>query len=310
MNIILSEHNIDIYKSYIDYIRGYNNLYSSDTNKIGVSRESQHPKPEIQPSIVYAPLDENMSFRGRLNAAQLKSLKLGLASLGIGWLLTPSWMLQFNAIILFCVFFSMIAWRCTLLFCGWIVSAALPAVPTPQESESNLPIYTILIPAYRERALMIQIAQAMQGLDWPAAKLDILVLLEADDFETISAAEAAPFPRGTRIYRVPPGGPRTKPNALNHGLALARGAFVTIYDVEDLPAPNQLRDAYEAFKLADPRVICLQAPLIADNATHSWLTAQWGLEYDIQFRLLLPGLAQYKMPLLLGGTSNHFRGLM
>ena len=248
-----------------------------------------------------------MSFRSQLTPARLKGLKTGLASLGIGWLLAPGWMLQVGAVALFSVFFLMIAWRSTLLFCGWIVSEAKPTVSVLHPAESDLPIYSILIPAYRERTLMPQIARALHTLDWPADQLDILVLLEADDLDTIAAAEAAPFPKGTRIYRVPPGGPKTKPNALNHGLALARGAFVTIYDVEDLPDPQQLRAAYQAFKKTDPHVICLQAPLVADNATRSWLTAQWGLEYDIQFRLLLPGLAHYKMPLLLGGTSNHFR---
>lgn len=256
---------------------------------------------------IYAPLDESMSFRTQLTTAQRKTLNTALASIGIGWLLAPHWMLHIGAITLFFVFFMMIAWRSTLLFCGWIASEATTSSPASRPAGSNLPIYTILIPAYRERALMPQIARAMQAFDWPADRLDILVLLEADDLETIKAAEAAPFPEGTRIFRVPPGGPRTKPNALNHGLALARGEFVTIYDVEDLPAPNQLRDAYLKFSQADPRVVCLQAPLVADNATHSWLTAQWALEYDIQFRLLLPGLAHYQMPLLLGGTSNHFR---
>lgn len=248
-----------------------------------------------------------MSFRTRLTAAQLKALKTGPAGLGLGWLLVPSWMLQISAVVLFFTFFLMIAWRSAVLLCGWIGAEAHKANPVPKPMPSDLPIYTILIPAYRERALMPQIAQAMQALDWPVDRLDILVLLEADDFETIAAAEVAPFPKTTRICRVPPGGPRTKPNALNHGLALARGEFVTIYDVEDLPEPNQLRVAYETFRLSDPRIVCLQAPLIADNATRSWLTAQWGLEYDIQFRLLLPGLSLYQMPLLLGGTSNHFR---
>ena len=221
--------------------------------------------------------------------------------------MAPAWMLEVGAIALFLVFFLMIAWRSALLFCGWIVSEAPTIHPEALPTDRDLPIYTILIPAFRERALMPQIAEAMQALEWPESRLDILVLLEADDFDTIAAAEAAPFPKNTRIYRVPPGGPRTKPNALNHGLALARGAFVTIYDVEDLPDPNQLRAAYQKFNQVNPRVVCLQAPLVADNATRSWLTAQWGLEYDIQFRLLPPGLALYKMPLLLGGTSNHFR---
>jgi cellulose synthase/poly-beta-1,6-N-acetylglucosamine synthase-like glycosyltransferase len=51
----------------------------------------------------------------------------------------------------------------------------------------------------------------------------------------------------------------------------------------------------------------LQAPLIAENPDENWLSAHWALEYDVQFGLLLPGLTRLKMPILLGGTSNHFR---
>ena len=40
---------------------------------------------------------------------------------------------------------------------------------------------------------------------------------------------------------MPPGGPRTKPRALNAALPLARGALLTVYDAEDVPDPGQLR---------------------------------------------------------------------
>lgn len=216
-------------------------------------------------------------------------------------------MLKGGPVTLFIVFFLMIAWRSTVLFGGWIVSLTQPREILAPPGKRELPIYSILIPAYRESTLMPQIAAAMQALDWPPDQLDILVLLEHDDLQTIAAAEKARFPQGTRLCRVPKGGPRTKPNALNHGLNLAIGDYVTVYDVEDLPAPNQLRDAYSKFNRSAPNLVCLQAALIADNATRNWLSAQWALEYDIQFRLWLPGLAFYQMPLLLGGTSNHFR---
>lgn len=201
----------------------------------------------------------------------------------------------------------MMAWRCTLLLAGLILRLSDAKPPQSSVSDDALPIYTILIPAYRESALMDQMARALWAIDWPPDRLDIIILLEADDYSTIAAAEAAPFPARTHLIRVPSGGPRTKPNALNHGLQLATGEYVTVYDIEDLPDPGQLRAAYNRFQHCDPEVVCLQAPLVADNANDCWLSAHWGLEYDIQFRLLLTGLSVYNMPLLLGGTSNHFR---
>ncbi|MFN3212996.1 MAG: glycosyltransferase [Henriciella sp.] len=252
-------------------------------------------------------MDDELTYKSRLNAPQQATISICLACLGIGGLLFPGGVARIAPSLLFTLFFAMIAWRSTLLFAGWVLRRSPTDRTVPHTADSELPIYSILIPAYREQDLMGQIAMAMNALDWPADRLDIILLLEADDTETLIAAEAAPFPAQTRLCIIPPGGPRTKPNALNHGLHHAIGDFVTVYDVEDLPDPSQLRATYQAFKNSPAGLVCLQAPLVADNADQSWLAAQWALEYAIQFRLLLPGLSLYQMPLLLGGTSNHFR---
>jgi cellulose synthase/poly-beta-1,6-N-acetylglucosamine synthase-like glycosyltransferase len=56
-----------------------------------------------------------------------------------------------------------------------------------------------------------------------------------------------------------------------------------------------------------PEIICLQAHLVIDNGRHSWLTAQFAGEYAGLFAVLLPALARWRLPMPLGGTSNHFR---
>ena len=55
------------------------------------------------------------------------------------------------------------------------------------------------------------------------------------------------------VVLVPPGGPRTKPKALDFGLTMARGDVVTIFDAEDQPESLQLRRAAIALGEAGPR---------------------------------------------------------
>ena len=294
-------------RNHINSISGRNrNLERSNSEyKIPFGRsEALEKHPTFIP---IAPLDDDLTYKSRLIAPQQASINLCLASLGIGGLLFPGGVARAAPSLLFTMFFLMIAWRSTALLAGWVLSRSHQPDLSQPPAHTELPIYTILIPAYQEQDLMTQIATAMTALDWPTDRLDIIILLEVDDPETLIAAKAAPFPAQTRICLIPRGGPRTKPNALNHGLQHAKGEFVTVYDVEDLPDPNQLWAAYHAFQNSPAQLACLQAPLIADNANRGWLAAQWALEYAIQFRLLLPGLSLYKMPLLLGGTSNHFR---
>lgn len=176
-----------------------------------------------------------------------------------------------------------------------------------ESAAEALPVYTVMVALYRESAVVPQLIAALDTLDWPRSLLDVKLVCEADDQETLQAIrEAHPGPH-IEVIEVPPMAPRTKPKALTYALAGARGEFLTIYDAEDRPHPRQLREAFHAFRLGPPDLVCLQAPLVIGNAGESWLSAIFALEYSALFRRLLPALGFYRLPLPLGGTSNHFK---
>jgi len=250
-------------------------------------------------------LAADLSFRTGLSRAQVAILNSLSAGIGAATLLQPNLMIWLISYLLCGLFFCFVIWRAFLILVG--LSARQQSTPALPTQSAGLPVYSVLIPVYQEAEIMAQLAGAMRALNWPQDRLDIQLLIEADDRETLRAAQRMQFPPRTRVSIVPSHGPRTKPNALNYGLSRAKGTYLTIYDAEDLPHPDQLRDAYKAFQICPPQTACLQAPLIADNPDENWLSAHWALEYDVQFGLLLPGLTRLKMPVLLGGTSNHFR---
>jgi cellulose synthase/poly-beta-1,6-N-acetylglucosamine synthase-like glycosyltransferase len=174
-------------------------------------------------------------------------------------------------------------------------------------TDAELPVYTVLVPMYREAKVLPLLFDALKKLDYPASKLEVKLVLEEDDQETIDAAKALRPPGTFEIVRVPPSYPKTKPKACNYALFFARGEFVTIYDAEDQPEPDQLKKAVIAFRTGDPRLACVQARLNYFNRSENWLTRMFTLEYSQWFDFLLPGLDKLKMPIPLGGTSNHFR---
>lgn len=199
---------------------------------------------------------------------------------------------------------GVIAWSAIRLVAAAVPARALPRHPL---SDRDLPRYAVLSALYREEAVAAQLVRALSRLDYPRAKLDILILTEADDEATRAALAAAGPDPAIRIVTLPPGGPATKPRALALGLPLARGELVVVYDAEDLPHPGQLREAAETFAAAGNRLGCLQAPLSIANAGDSLLTRLFAAEYDGLFRVLLPALSRFGWPIPLGGTSNHFR---
>jgi hypothetical protein len=174
-------------------------------------------------------------------------------------------------------------------------------------TDEELPTYTILVPAFREANVIPHLLDNLQRLDYPPAKLEILLLLEEDDQETINAARAASPPEQVTFVIIPKGQPQTKPKACNVGLFFARGEYLVIYDAEDRPEPDQLKKAVIAFRKGPPNLVCVQAALNYFNYNENFLTRMFTLEYSYWFDYMLPGLDRLRLPIPLGGTSNHFR---
>jgi cellulose synthase/poly-beta-1,6-N-acetylglucosamine synthase-like glycosyltransferase len=149
--------------------------------------------------------------------------------------------------------------------------------------------------------------RAIDALDYPHEKLDVILVVEPNDLQTRAAiARFRPLPH-VRVLIAPAAAPQTKPKALNCALPFARGSFVAVYDAEDRPEPGQLRAALDAFRSHDDDTACAQASLCIDNVTHSWLSRTFAAEYAGQFDIVLPGMTALGLPLPLGGSSNHFR---
>lgn len=184
----------------------------------------------------------------------------------------------------------------------------LSSVPPAPLTEEDLPPYTIIAPLYREAEVVAELVANLAALDYPQERLQVLIVLEADDEVTKAAVRAIALPAFVQVLIAPPGTPKTKPRACNHALSRARGDLVVIYDAEDMPDPGQLREAAARFAVADPRLACLQAPLrIEDPGFSLFLPSQFRLEYAAHFEVLLPALARWGLAFPLGGTSNHFK---
>jgi cellulose synthase/poly-beta-1,6-N-acetylglucosamine synthase-like glycosyltransferase len=173
--------------------------------------------------------------------------------------------------------------------------------------EQALPRYTVLVAAFQEQDVIAETIRNLESLEYPADRLEVFLLLEAEDEATILAAEAARPRADIHIVRVPDAPPKTKPKALNYGLQLATGDLVTVFDAEDRPDPLQLRRAALAFARLDPSVACLQAKLHYHNVNQNQITRWFSAEYLRWFGSVLPALVALGTPVPLGGTSMHVR---
>lgn len=174
-----------------------------------------------------------------------------------------------------------------------------------QDASDPLPTYSVMVPLFREAAIVPDLVAALSALDYPRDRLEIFLILENVDHATQAAVRSTELPAHMSVLVVPDGEPRTKPRALNYALTFATGDYVVVYDAEDLPEPGQLRRAVAALTSA-PRLGCVQARLNIYNSDETWLTRQFTIEYTALFDCLLPTLERLRLPVPLGGTSNHF----
>ena len=246
--------------------------------------------------------DPDLSAQPRPAKAS-RGLALTVVALGLICCATPDFAMALGSAFLSVLFLATVVLRL-------LASAASMGQRQPRRavlSDPQLPAYSIVVALHREARVVPQLVAALDRIDYPRAKLDIKLVLETDDHETLAALEALRLPPVYEIIVAPAGWPRTKPRALNIALPLLRGEFMTIFDAEDEPDPQQLRLAAERFRSAPRKLACLQAGLVIDNMEDSWLTRLFAIEYAALFDVLIPGLADLGLPLPLGGTSNHFR---
>ncbi len=192
--------------------------------------------------------------------------------------------------------------------------------------DKDLPIYTILTPVFHEASVLPQLLKNLYNLDYPKEKLDIKILMEEKDKETIEAAkrlglfgspkeiiegvsqeEYHEFLKVVDPIIIPNTEVTTKPRACNYGLLRSKGELCVIYDAEDDPDPDQLRKVATIFMNSKEDVVCLQSKLNFYNSQENLLTRFFSIEYGYWYEFYISGLDYFNAPIPLGGTSNHFR---
>ncbi len=242
-----------------------------------------------------------------VGTAAVLALFVGLRVLtGTG--LTLAWLGRGTVLAVTLIYLAVLAFKTLVISAageggGWrAAQEAAAALP-----EADLRRYSILVPLYREAKVLPALVERLSELDYPADLLQIIMLVEEDDDGTRTALADLELGAQFETLVVPPSEPRTKPKACNVGLARASGEFCVVYDAEDRPDPDQLKRSVAAFANAPRWMVCVQCELQYWNPWTNWLTRNFAAEYATNFSLVLRGLDRFRLPIPLGGTSNHFR---
>ncbi len=188
-----------------------------------------------------------------------------------------------------------------------VLAGRIPQGPPRPVLPAQMPRITLLLPMLHEPDVAARLITAIDRLDYPRHALEVLVLVEAEDFVTKAALDGVELPAHMRVIEVPPGQIKTKPRAMNYALPFATGEIIGVYDAEDWPEPDQLRKVAAQFATAPARVACLQGRLDYYNATANAMARCFTLDYAAWFRVMLPMLTAFDLPVPLGGTTVFLR---
>ena len=159
-------------------------------------------------------------------------------------------------------------------------------VPVPAGRFEDLPVVTVQLPIYNEMYVVDRLVEAVCRIDYPRDRFEVQVLDDSTD-ETTSVAELAVrraalqgvdikyFHRSDRIGY--------KAGALEAGMKVARGEFITIFDADFIPGPDFLLRTIHHF--TDPKVAMVQARWGHINQDYSLLTKIQSILLDGHFVL-------------------------
>ena len=169
----------------------------------------------------------------------------------------------------------------------------------------ELPIYSVLVPMFKEPDVLPILAGALRRMDYPRSKLDIKLVLEDGDHATIQAAKDLALDATFEIIH---GAPSQPQETKSLQLRAAPGSRKVSNDLRcrGQARTDQLKKAVAAFNRLGKNTACVQSRLNYFNPEENWLTRMFTLEYSLWFEMFLPALDRMQMPIPLGGTSNHF----
>jgi cellulose synthase/poly-beta-1,6-N-acetylglucosamine synthase-like glycosyltransferase len=157
-------------------------------------------------------------------------------------------------------------------------------LPTPKGRFERLPRVTIQLPIFNEMYVTDRLIDAVCRIEYPRDLLEIQVLDDSTD-ETQGIARASVERWRAAgidihyVHRVNRKG--FKAGALEHGLTLATGELVAVFDADFVPTPDYLRRTVHFF--TDPKVGVVQARWGHLNREYSALTQAQSIFLDGHF---------------------------
>jgi cellulose synthase/poly-beta-1,6-N-acetylglucosamine synthase-like glycosyltransferase len=171
----------------------------------------------------------------------------------------------------------------------------------------DLPLVSVVIPAYNEEPVLADTIEAALALDYPRDRLEIVVCYEADSTDRTAAIArryGQAYDAVVAVERDEPGGGKAK--ATNYALQYASGDLIASIDADHEFAPDAVDRAVRWFE-ADEDIWCVKGRCYGRNPTDSVLALHATVERHIAELADLFGRQVFGGFTIFGGGQAFFR---
>lgn len=182
----------------------------------------------------------------------------------------------------------MLGYQCLLFFMGhqYYRRMRLQKAKLPVVADAGLPAVTIMVPCHNEERVIAHTIRALQALEYPHDKLEILIINDGSTDRTGDVVRECGADPRVRLLDVPKErAARGKSGALNYALGHAKHPVLAVYDADNMPEPGALRPLAAQLVL-DPTLGAAIGMYRAWNRKRAWLTRFLNIE-GIGFQWIL-----------------------
>jgi cellulose synthase/poly-beta-1,6-N-acetylglucosamine synthase-like glycosyltransferase len=193
-----------------------------------------------------------------------------------------------------------------LMLYAWEHPEQLRSTAGPTDLEPPGLSFTVLLPAREEAGVIDATIRRVWAADYPADLLELVVICQFDDQETIDAVNGTIAALGAPQIRLAiyDEKPFNKPHGLTVGLSRASGDVVTVFDAEDDVHPDIFNIVNTTMLREEVGVV--QGGVQLMNFRDHWFSVFNCLEYFFYFKSKLHFNARAGV-ILLGGNTVFFR---
>jgi cellulose synthase/poly-beta-1,6-N-acetylglucosamine synthase-like glycosyltransferase len=167
-----------------------------------------------------------------------------------------------------------------------------------------LPSFSVVVPVKNEEKLVARLLEALSNLNYPADKVEIVVVEDGSDDDTFEICRrfALAHENVKVLQRSFSSG---KASALNYGVKHSRGEVVAVFDADSVPADDALLNAAKYF--ADPTVAAVQGRTLSINSKENMLTQFISYEESVWCEAYLRGKDSLGLFVHLKGSCQFIR---